>query len=157
MRVKALIMLQKVFLLLLLFFLTLFLLKNPEKSVMFQQKYWAAHLFSTLIIIRHVSWAANQHIRMISEESCDTEDWSNDAENTAAHHRNKWHFTIYSHRKVIFSCNIISQYYCLALVSRRVFCYSVMRIVWESDLTCGMCIFSMYNRLSRARIDFALV
>ncbi len=29
------------------------------------------------------SWAANQHIRMISEGSCDTEDWSNDAENTA--------------------------------------------------------------------------
>ncbi len=26
---------------------------------------------------------ANQHIRMISERSCDTEDWSNDAENTA--------------------------------------------------------------------------
>ncbi len=25
----------------------------------------------------------NQHIRMISEESCDTEDWSNDAENSA--------------------------------------------------------------------------
>ncbi len=44
-------------------------------------------LFSTLIIIRNVSWAANQHIRMISEGSCDTEDWSNDAENSAAHHR----------------------------------------------------------------------
>ncbi len=40
-------------------------------------------LFSTLIIIRNVSWAANQHIIMISEGSCDTEDWSNDAENTA--------------------------------------------------------------------------
>ncbi len=26
---------------------------------------------------------------MISEESCDTEDWSNDAENSALHHRNK--------------------------------------------------------------------
>ncbi len=26
-------------------------------------------------------WTANQSIRMISEESCDTEDWSNDAEN----------------------------------------------------------------------------
>ncbi len=26
-------------------------------------------------------------IRMISEGSCDTEDWSNDAENTALHHR----------------------------------------------------------------------
>ncbi len=28
----------------------------------------------------NVSWAENQHIRMISEGSCDTEDWSNDAE-----------------------------------------------------------------------------
>ncbi len=29
------------------------------------------------------SWAANQPIRMISEGSCDTEDWSNYAENSA--------------------------------------------------------------------------
>ncbi len=28
---------------------------------------------------------------MISEGSCDTEDWSNDAENAALHHRNKLH------------------------------------------------------------------
>jgi len=34
-----------------------------------------AQLFSTLIIRN----APNQHIRMISEGSCDTEDWSNDA------------------------------------------------------------------------------
>ncbi len=27
-------------------------------------------------------WTANQRIRTISEGSCDTEDWSNDAENT---------------------------------------------------------------------------
>ncbi len=33
--------------------------------------------------------AANQHIRMISEGSRDTEDWSNDAENSVLHHRNK--------------------------------------------------------------------
>jgi len=33
-------------------------------------------MFSTLIKIR----AANLHIRMISERSCDIEDWSNDAE-----------------------------------------------------------------------------
>jgi len=26
--------------------------------------------------------------------SCDTEDWSNDAENTALHHRNKLHFNV---------------------------------------------------------------
>ncbi len=31
--------------------------------------------------------------------SCDTEDWSNDAENTALHHRNKLHLTIYPKRK----------------------------------------------------------
>ncbi len=29
---------------------------------------------------------------MISEASCDTEDWSNDAENTALHHMNELHF-----------------------------------------------------------------
>ncbi len=29
------------------------------------------------------SWAASQYIRMISEGSCDTEDCSNDAENSA--------------------------------------------------------------------------
>ncbi len=32
---------------------------------------------------KNVLWAANQHISMISEGSCDTEDWSNDAENSA--------------------------------------------------------------------------
>ncbi len=37
----------------------------------------------------NVSRAANQYIRMISEGSCDTEDWSNDAENSALHHRKK--------------------------------------------------------------------
>ncbi len=58
---------------------------------MFPQKYEAAQLFSTLIIIRNASWAANQHIRMIS----DTEDWSNDAENSALHHRNKLYFMLY--------------------------------------------------------------
>ena len=36
-----------------------------------------------IVIIINVSWAADHHIRMISEGSCDTEDWSNDAENSA--------------------------------------------------------------------------
>ncbi len=52
---------------------------------MFPQKYEAAQLFLTLIItiiLRNVSLAENQHI-MISEESCVTEDWSNDAEKSA--------------------------------------------------------------------------
>ncbi len=59
--------------------------KNPDMYKAFRKKYYAAQLFSTLIIIRNVSWAPNQHIRMISEGSCDTEDWSNDAENSASH------------------------------------------------------------------------
>ncbi len=40
------------------------------------------------------SWAANQYIKMISEGSCDTEDWHNDAENSALHHINKLYFNI---------------------------------------------------------------
>ncbi len=36
-----------------------------------------------MIIMRNISWEANQHIRIISEGSCDTEDWGNDAENAA--------------------------------------------------------------------------
>ncbi len=39
--------------------------------------------FITLLIIRNVPKAANHHIRMISEASCETKDWSNDAENSA--------------------------------------------------------------------------
>ncbi len=43
------------------------------------KKYQVAQLFSTFRIkIGNVSGAANQYIRMISERSRDTEDWSND-------------------------------------------------------------------------------
>ncbi len=47
-------------------------------------------------------FSANHHIIMISETSCDTEDLSNVAENSAAYHRNKLHFKIYSNRKSQF-------------------------------------------------------
>ncbi len=50
------------------------------------------YFYSKMTIKTFVYWAANQHIRMISERSRDTEDWSNDAENSALHHRNKLHF-----------------------------------------------------------------
>ncbi len=32
---------------------------------------------------KNVSWAPDQHIRTISEESCQAESWSNDAEKSA--------------------------------------------------------------------------
>ncbi len=41
-------------------------------------------------IIINVSWAPKFYIRMISEGSCDPEDWSNDAENSALHLRNNY-------------------------------------------------------------------
>ncbi len=47
------------------------------------------------------------NIRMISERSCDTEYWSNDAENSASDHMNKLHFKIYSNRKQLFEIVII--------------------------------------------------
>uniref|UniRef100_A0A672MV34 valine--tRNA ligase n=1 Tax=Sinocyclocheilus grahami TaxID=75366 RepID=A0A672MV34_SINGR len=48
----------------------------------------------------NISCLYPKHIIMISEGSCDTEDWSNDAENSALHHRNKLHFKIQWHAKV---------------------------------------------------------
>jgi len=44
---------------------------------------------------------------MISEGSCDPEDWSNDAENSALHHINKLYFKVYSKRKPLFKIVII--------------------------------------------------
>lgn len=44
------------------------------------KKYEAPQL---LILIINASWAAIQHTMMISEGSCDTEDWRNDSENPA--------------------------------------------------------------------------
>jgi len=41
----------------------------------------------------------DKHIRMISEGSCDTEDWSNDAEK---HSALTLHFKIYSNAKDVF-------------------------------------------------------
>ncbi len=56
-----------------------FKLSTHQKST---KIFKAAKLFSaSLVITINVSWAANQ--QMISEGSCDTEDWSNDAENSA--------------------------------------------------------------------------
>ncbi len=68
------------------------LIKSDSKD-MYNEDLWEHN--SSKLIMRNVSWAANQHIRMISERSCDTEDWSNDAGNSALHHRNKLHFKMY--------------------------------------------------------------
>ncbi len=55
------------------------------QNIFILDKYWSLDLYPTVLNIdnnnnNNVIWTANQHIRMISEGSCDTEDWSNDAE-----------------------------------------------------------------------------
>ncbi len=51
-----------------MFFWTFYSPKSPEKWITVSTKYEAAQLFLTLTILRHFSWAANQVIRMISED-----------------------------------------------------------------------------------------
>jgi len=41
-----------------------------------------------LTIVNSTNITVNQHIRIILVGSCDTEVWSNDAANSALHHRN---------------------------------------------------------------------
>ncbi len=55
----------------------------------------------------NVYGAANQLIRMISKGSCDTEDWSNDAKNSALPHRNKLYLYKFQFRKQLFHIVII--------------------------------------------------
>ncbi len=66
--------------------------ENPEKKKKVSAKILNKTSTTVFNIDNNVSWEANQHIRMISEGSCDTEDWSNDAENSALHHRHKVYF-----------------------------------------------------------------
>jgi len=53
--------------------------------------YKHTHTHTHKIIIRNVSWAANQHIRIVSEGSYGTEDWSMKLNIQLCHHRNKLH------------------------------------------------------------------
>ncbi len=71
--------------------------KNTKNKIVVSIKIWSSTVFN-IDNNNKCFLASNQHIRMVSEGSCDTEDWSNDAEN----HRNELHFTIYSNRKIIF-------------------------------------------------------
>ncbi len=81
-------------------FLNFLFVKESRKKVWFPQKiYYIAQLYSTLIIIRNVSWAANQNV---SEGSHNTKDWSNDAVNSALHHMNQLHFKVYTSRRPLF-------------------------------------------------------
>ncbi len=74
-------------------------IKGTKKSYnRSKKKIVSTKTLSSTTFLQHrwsYSWALNQYIRMISEGSRDTEDWSNDAENSAFHDKNKLHFKIY--------------------------------------------------------------
>ncbi len=61
----------------------LFINVSLRKSIMITTQRYKEAKTTLITTRRNVSWAANQDIIMISEGSCDTEDWSIDAENTA--------------------------------------------------------------------------
>ncbi len=47
-------------------------------------------------------------ISEISEASCGTEDWSNDAEHSALNHRNKYNFKTFKEKSIFINSNTIS-------------------------------------------------
>ncbi len=67
------------------FFLTFYQSIVKKNVLRFPHKK-AVKLFSALTVKINVS-SANQHIRMISEGSCDTEECSDDAENSDLHQK----------------------------------------------------------------------
>ncbi len=75
---------------------------------------------------------------MISEGSCDTEDWSNDAGNSALHHRNNY---ILKCIVIENSCIDISQYYSfycdfdqINVVFVRDFFQKHLQITWTPNI-----------------------
>ncbi len=63
-------------------FFFFFLFKGYWKKYHWFQKNIKLQKQFTILII-------NENIGLISEGSCDTEDWSKDADNSALHHKNK--------------------------------------------------------------------
>ncbi len=64
-----------------LFQINAVLLKKKKKVSPFHKKLSSKKKFSTLLIIQHqYQLMIIEHIRMISEGSCDTKYWSNEAE-----------------------------------------------------------------------------
>ncbi len=90
-------------------------IKESKKKV--SKKILSSTTVSTLII--------NQYIRMISEGSCDTEDWSN-AENSALLYRNTLYFKIYKNRKPILEIAIAKEFTIILLF----FCFS--SVFWSN-------------------------
>ncbi len=65
--------------------------KNPKCITVSTKMFSSTTVFDMSKNKTEIFLNTNQYVSMISEGSCDTDDWSNDAENSALHHRNKLH------------------------------------------------------------------
>ncbi len=92
---------------------------NKDKNVTFySSKFWkinikvSANILSSTAVFNidnnsKYFLSSKSAYYVISEGSCDTEDWSNDAENSALHHRNTLHFKIWPWTtKPVLSVNV---------------------------------------------------
>ncbi len=79
---------------------------------LFIKEYWRQCIMVSTKTLNNTVLFLDQQISiwMISERSCDTEDWM--LLKIQLNITNKLHFSIYSNRKVIFNCKNSTQYYC---------------------------------------------
>ncbi len=96
-----------------------------------QQKKIINFFFPTLIItiiIINVYWISKQLIIIISEESCDTKDWSNDC---------WWYIKI----ATILNNTNISQYYCFYCIFDNIYTALVSCIKYLFNFKIKMCVY----------------
>ncbi len=91
-----------------LFFWTLFIKESRKiKCITVSTKIWSSTTVFSIDTNQKCFLSINSVYYYDFWRSCDTEDWINDAGNTAAHHRNKLQFKLYSNRNYFFKIVII--------------------------------------------------
>ncbi len=79
--------------------------------LLFIHRWILKKLSKTSIIIRNISWAANQHIIMISEDHMTLKDWSNDAEYSALITRTNYSLQYTTENSIMFNNIIVFMFY----------------------------------------------
>ncbi len=89
--------------------------KNPLKQYVFHKNIKQHSCFKNN---NNQKWFLSSKSAYISEGSCDTEDWSNDAENSALITEINYILTYIQIQNS--SCNIISEYFCFYCISDQI-------------------------------------
>ncbi len=126
--------------------------KNPKNNIS-----WFPQVLSRTTFFRIYNkkklwalWAANQHIRMIYEELCYTDDWNNGClKCIICHYRSKLHFKIYSNRNIfkiaiIFDKITVLRYIFYQIIAALV---SVLDLYWHPNFWTTTFVYSIMNIL----------